>query len=212
MNECNVELSLISPEMTAFCDTNGIRFEDMLTAGTFPETCPYDCAHTWYDFSQECGEQMSIEHPTLSKFTRLCTTKHESMVAIDPVDGNLGENERDEHPVAAQQGVVYDFTQTPGEGLGRSELSITADQDLLADRLDLSTQGAEAKHIEWDASDSEIVEIGVTALEGHGSYHLEGEIIGTVRRPMHACNFLQFASHGFNDRAASFRPNDCRPR
>ena len=118
----------------------------------------------------------------------------------------------EEHPVAAQQGIVYDFTQTPGDGLGRSELSITADQDLLADRLDLSKQGAEAKHIEWDASDSEIVEIGVTALEGHGSYHLEGEIIGTVRKPMHACNFLQLASHGFHDRAASFRPNNYHPR
>eukprot|EP01050_Picozoa_sp_SAG11_P017776 SAG11_NODE_2601_length_3182_cov_2.460590_4_plen_370_part_01 len=186
MGECEEELRLLSPDMTEFCcEEGGPTFEELLAADTSPTDCPYDCSHRWFLYSEECGEYLTSRHPGLASFTAACTTTHAAMAVISPVDGHLEAGGEDEHFFSSRQGLVYEIEEIPGEGLLRSELAVKAPgtHHVLADRLDLTKQGAGPHTIEWNAAQSELgVDIAVAALEGEGDYHLEANIVGTAER------------------------------
>ena len=81
------------------------------------------------------------------------------------------------------QGLTYRINVVPGAGLGRTELELEAEgtHHILAERVDMTKEGAGAHTIEWNAPDHEAgLDIDVDALEGHGRYHLEANIIGTT--------------------------------
>eukprot|EP01051_Picozoa_sp_SAG22_P005321 SAG22_NODE_312_length_12614_cov_4.783540_9_plen_2027_part_00 len=184
--ECEEELRLLSPEMTEFCCAEGDpTFEELVDAGTSLTDCPYDCAHRWFLYSEECGEHLTSRHPGLAAFSAACTSTHAAMAVISPVDGHLAAGAEDEHFFSSQQGLMYEIEEVPGPGLQRSELAVEAPgtHHVLADRLDLTKQGAGPHTIEWYAAQSELgVDIAVAALEGEGDYHLEANIVGTAAR------------------------------
>eukprot|EP01051_Picozoa_sp_SAG22_P000238 SAG22_NODE_5_length_41775_cov_111.520971_1_plen_1241_part_00 len=186
MGECEEELRLLTPEMTEFCcEEGGPTFEQLLASDTSLTDCPYDCAHRWFLYSEECGEYLASRHPGLAAFTTVCASTHAAMAVISPVDGHLELGAEDEHFFSSQQGLVYEIEEVPGEGLQRSELAVEAPgtHHVLADRLDLTKQGAGPHTIEWYAAQTELgVDIAVAALEGEGDYHLEANIVGTAAR------------------------------
>ena len=83
------------------------------------------------------------------------------------------------------QGLSYSIRAEPGGGLLRTELELEAEgtHNILAERVDVTKQGAGAHTIEWNAPEHEAgLAIDVNALEGNGTYHLEAKIIGTTAR------------------------------
>ena len=168
--ECQEELRLLTPELTEFCSTEGgSTFEELLATDTSLTDCPYDCAHSWFLYSEECGEYLTAQHPGLAGFTAACESTHTSMAAIAPVDGHLEAGGEDHHLFSSEQGLVYEIEESPvespieGENLDRTELAVLAPgtHHVVADRLDLTKQGAGAHTIEWSASQTELgVDIG----------------------------------------------------
>ena len=186
-HDCSEAMQLMSPELSDFCfDQSDLsaNFEATLAAESGPASCEYDCAHLWWPYSEECAGFLGRRHPYLASFTGLCLATHSTMTVVE-ADGNLDTGDHDDHTFRAQQGLVFSVTEVPGDGLQRTDLAIEAPHShhVLADRIDVSKQGAGVHRIEWDAPETEAgMNIAVTALEGRGPYHLQVEIIGTAER------------------------------
>lgn len=141
MEECEEELQLLTPELTEFCaEDGGPTFEQSLASDTSLSACPYDCAHRWFLYSEECSVYLARRHPGLADFTAACTTTHTGMAVIQPVDAHLAAGTQDQHFFSSEQGLVYEIEEVPGDGLQRTELAVIAPgtHHVLADRLDVN--------------------------------------------------------------------------
>eukprot|EP01052_Picozoa_sp_SAG31_P028133 SAG31_NODE_2689_length_5243_cov_3.364697_2_plen_736_part_00 len=141
MGECEKELELLTPELTEFCcQEDDPTFEQLLASDTSVTDCPYDCAHRWFLYSEECSVYLTHRHPGLANFTAACATTHGAMAVIEPVDAHLAAGTQDQHFFSSEQGLVYEIQEVPGDGLQRTELAIIAPgtHHVLADRLDLT--------------------------------------------------------------------------
>eukprot|EP01052_Picozoa_sp_SAG31_P025792 SAG31_NODE_2285_length_6011_cov_5.276556_5_plen_164_part_00 len=154
--------------MTELCCGEGDpTFEELLAAARIgnllPRACPYDCAHRWFLYSEECAEFLASRHAGLAAFTDVCAETYAGMTVIDPVDRYLEEGQEDSHFFSSQQGLVYEIEEVPNDGLQRTELAVKAPgtHHVLADRLDLMRQGAGPHTIEWYSPRSELgVDVG----------------------------------------------------
>eukprot|EP01051_Picozoa_sp_SAG22_P002430 SAG22_NODE_107_length_19899_cov_24.034141_7_plen_1894_part_00 len=192
--DCRESLTLMSPELTESCCklrmeegggyTTRHNFEQLLAAGTGPDKCEYDCAALFHEFSVDCRDFLGRNHPGLAQFSALCSMTHQSMIVYD-VDGTLAAGGHDDHFFNAEQGVVYEVKEVPGDGLQRTELVMLAagTHHPLTEKLDFTEQRAGPHTIEWAAPQREAgVDIDVNALEGQGDYHMRATIVGTTER------------------------------
>ena len=192
-HDCGEALRLNSPDLTERC-FDGKRhsdgsystrqtFEELLAAGTGPTECEYDCAETWFDFSERCASFLSRTHPGLADFTRRCVGTHDEMTIYN-VDGTLAAGGHDDHFFSAGQGLVFSIDEEPSVSLVRSELALEAEGNHpVAERYDVTKQGAGTHSLEWDSPEHMSgLNIKVEALEGNGTYHLGARIVGTTER------------------------------
>ena len=145
----------MSPELTEACCklrmeagggyTTQHNFEQLLAAGTGLHKCEYDCAAIWHEYSIDCSDFLGRNHPGLAEFTRLCASTHQSMTIYE-VDGTLVAGRHVDHFFNAEQGLVYDIEEVPGDGLQRTELVVLAPgtHHPLTEKLDFTEQGAGA--------------------------------------------------------------------
>ena len=194
-HDCGEALRLNGPELTERCFA-GKRgadgsfrtqqsFEQSIAAGGGgPEICGYDCTEIWYEYSEDCSDFLVRNYAGLAGFTARCGVTHESALIYN-VDGTLESNGHDNHFFTADQGVVYDVLMVPGGNLLRTELALEAEgtHHPMAERVDVTQQGAGAHSFEWDAPEHLAgLNIKVEALEGRGDYHLSARIVGTTER------------------------------
>ena len=193
-HDCGEALRLNSPDLTERCFEGNRQpdgsyvtrqtFEQLLAASTGPAECGYDCAVTWYDYSNSCASFLARTQPGLAEFTRLCTERHNDMTIYD-VDGTLAAGGHDDHFFTTGQGLVYGIDEKPSAPLVRSELALEAEgtSHPMAERTDVTKQGAGTHTLEWDAPEHMAgLNIKVEALQGQGDYHLRARIVGTTER------------------------------
>ena len=193
-HDCGEALRLNSPDLTERCFEGNRQpdgtyvtrqtFEQVLAAGTGPAQCGYDCAETWHDYANSCASFLGRAHPGLADFTRRCTETHAEMTIYD-VDGTLAAGGHDDHFFTAGQGLVYGIEEEPSVALVRSELALEAEgtNHPMAERVDMTKQGAGTHSFEWDAPEHQAgLNLRVTALQGRGDYHLRARIVGTTER------------------------------
>ena len=66
------DLTLLGSDLTAFCCEEGSTFEEALANNAPPDSCEYDCAHSWYRFAEGCSQFLVRRHPAFVPFSALC--------------------------------------------------------------------------------------------------------------------------------------------
>ena len=175
--ECSEFLELISPALSETCCAGeGLGddcFAQHLALHSAPAECGVDCAHSFFAYAEDCGHFLTQTHPGLAGFTGQCAAMHSEMEVLS-LDDHLEEGQTHEHGFDGEQGLIYDVVEELGTGIDRSELSVRAagTHHVLADRLDVSKQGAGEKFIEYDSVQSLPISAAITALEGSGDVHV----------------------------------------
>ena len=145
-HDCTEDLTLLAADLTAFCCEEGRTFEEALAGDTPPDSCGYDCAHSWYRFAEGCSQFLSRRHPSFMPFSALCNATVSQMSVLD-VDGTLDAagHSHDDHVFTASEDLVYSIDEIPGGNLTRTGLALEtghANHSLvLADRMDVSRHG-----------------------------------------------------------------------
>eukprot|EP01043_Picozoa_sp_COSAG02_P002436 COSAG02_NODE_56_length_43700_cov_33.650765_7_plen_1205_part_00 len=181
-DDCETALHLVQEEVRTRCCTD----EGECIDGAPPSRCEYDCAHIWWEYSQDCQEYLNNAFPgTFTDFTAQCDRTHARMLVKSEHGTVQSGGPAWTTTFAAERDVEYKVEMVPMDTdvLKRSGLQVIAPHThhVMASRFDSSTHGVGRKVLQWVATQNEAgVKISVEALDGGGDFQLEVTIVGTI--------------------------------
>eukprot|EP01046_Picozoa_sp_COSAG06_P006501 COSAG06_NODE_306_length_17801_cov_6.989210_12_plen_1895_part_00 len=181
-DDCETALQLVQEEVHARCCMD----EGECIDGAPPSRCEYDCAHIWWEYSQDCEDYLGSAFPgVFTEFTARCDRTHARMLVTSAQGTVQSGGPAWTTSFAAERNVEYKVEMVPDDtdALRRSEVQVIAPHShhVMASRFDSSTRGAGRKMLQWAATQDEAgVEVSVEALEGAGEFNLEVTIVGTI--------------------------------